>query len=146
MSRSRSRSRRRSRSSSRSRGRRAAPGAEAAARAGSPEGAETAEAATEEQQQQLCEFHLHFNEEKLFRVWVCPKEFKSFLCSLGFCFGIEVVKNCEWACEICTVLIRGASHPYNCKTKPTSPLRVFDNFNSKAKTLATFNFSKVKSD
>ena len=43
-------------------------------------------------------------EEKLLRVWVCPKESKSFLCSLGFCFGIEVVKNSEWACVFCTVL------------------------------------------
>ena len=49
--------------------------------------------------------------EKLLRVWVCPKESKSFLCSLGFCFGIEVVKNSEWACVFCTVLIWGAKPP-----------------------------------
>ena len=60
----------------------------------------------------------------------------------GFCFGIEVVKNSEGACVFCTVLIRGAKPPYNCNTKYTSPLRVFDNFNSKAKTIGTFNFSK----
>ena len=39
----------------------------------------------------------------------------------------------------------GRSPPYNCNTKYTSPLRAFDNFNSKAKTLATFHFAKVKS-
>ena len=51
------------------------------------------------------------NKDKLLRVWVCPKESKSFLCSLGFCFGIEVVKNSEWACVFCTVLIWGAKPP-----------------------------------
>ena len=35
--------------------------------------------------------------------------------------------------------------PYNCNTKYTSPLRVFGNFNSKAKTMATFDFCKIKS-
>ena len=45
--------------------------------------------------------------EKLLRVWVCPKESKSFLCSLGFCFGIEVVKNSEWACVFCNAVIGG---------------------------------------
>ena len=49
--------------------------------------------------------------EKLLRVWVCPKESKSFLCSLGFCFGIEVVKNSEWDCVFCTVHIWGAKPP-----------------------------------
>ena len=39
---------------------------------------------------------------------------------------------------------RGRSPHYNCNTKHTSPLRVFDNFNSNAKTIATFNFSKMK--
>ena len=36
------------------------------------------------------------------------------------------------------------SPPYNFNTKYTSPLRVFDNFNSKAKTIATFNSCKIK--
>ena len=44
-------------------------------------------------------------EEKLLRVWVCPKESQSFLCSLGFFFGIEVVKNSEWACVFCIAVI-----------------------------------------
>ena len=35
-------------------------------------------------------------------------------------------------------LHRGRSPPYNCKAKYTSPLRVFDNFNSKAKTIANY--------
>ena len=39
----------------------------------------------------------------------------------------------------------GRSPPYNCNTKYTSPLRVFDNFNSKAKTSPAFNFAKIKS-
>ena len=39
----------------------------------------------------------------------------------------------------------GEATPYNCNTKYTSPLRVFDNFNSTAKTLATSNFAKIKS-
>ena len=45
-------------------------------------------------------------------------------------------------------LCGGRSPPYNCNTKCTTvaPLRVFDNFNSKAKTIATFYFSKIKSD
>ena len=38
----------------------------------------------------------------------------------------------------------GRSPRYNYNTKYTSPLRVFDNFNSKAKTLDVFNFAKIK--
>ena len=38
----------------------------------------------------------------------------------------------------------GPSPPYECNTKYTSPLRVFDNFNSKAKTLDAVNFAKMK--
>ena len=37
------------------------------------------------------------------------------------------------------------SPPYNCNTKYTSPVKVVDNFNSKAKTLAIFSFVKIKS-
>ena len=36
----------------------------------------------------------------------------------------------------------GASYKYDAKY--TSPLRVFDNFNSKAKTLDAVNFAKIK--
>ena len=35
--------------------------------------------------------------------------------------------------------------PHKYGTEYTSPLRVFDNFNSKAKTIATFNICKIKS-
>ena len=38
----------------------------------------------------------------------------------------------------------GLRPPYKYGTKYTSPLRVFDNFNSKAKTKATFDFSNIK--
>ena len=38
----------------------------------------------------------------------------------------------------------GRSPPYNCNTKYTSPLRVFANFNSKAKNIATFNLFNIK--
>ena len=39
----------------------------------------------------------------------------------------------------------GLRPPYKYGTKYTSPLGVFDNFNSIAKTIATFNFCKIKS-
>ena len=38
----------------------------------------------------------------------------------------------------------GLRPPYKYGTKYTSPLRVFDNFHSKAKIIGTFNFSKNK--
>ena len=38
----------------------------------------------------------------------------------------------------------GTAHPYNCNTEHTSPLRVFDSFNSKAKTMAAFTFCEIK--
>ena len=38
----------------------------------------------------------------------------------------------------------GLRPPYKYGTKYTSPLRVFDNFNFKAKTIGTFNFSRIK--
>ena len=45
---------------------------------------------------------------------------------------------------VCFVLqLSGGLRPlYKYGKKYTSPLRVFDNFNSKAKTIGTFNFSK----
>ena len=59
--------------------------------------------------------------------------------SYGFCFGIEVVENSEGACVFCIAVIGEAKPlPYKYGTKYTSPLRVFDNFNSKAKTIGTF--------
>ena len=39
----------------------------------------------------------------------------------------------------------GLCPPYKYVTKCTSQLRVFDNLNSKAKTLATLSFAKIKS-
>ena len=62
--------------------------------------------------------------------------------SYGFCFGIEVVKNSEEAVVFYIAVMGGLRPPYKYGTKYTSPLRVFDNFNFKAKTIGTFNFSK----
>ena len=59
-----------------------------------------------------CQFSFLFSKEKLLRVWVCPKESKSFKCSLAFCFGIEVVKNSEWACVFCIAVIGGGFAPH----------------------------------
>ena len=39
----------------------------------------------------------------------------------------------------------GVWPPYKHSTEYTSPLRVFDNFKSKAKTIAKVNFCKIKS-
>ena len=64
--------------------------------------------------------------------------------SYGFCFGIGVVKNSQGACVFCTAVIGVPRTPYKYGTKYKSPLRVFDNFRSKAKTIATFNFCKLK--
>ena len=38
----------------------------------------------------------------------------------------------------------GEGPPDKCNTKYTSPLRVFDDFNSKAKTIATFDFAIIR--
>ena len=40
-------------------------------------------------------------------------------------------------------LLGGLRPPYKYGTEYTSPLRVSDNFNFKAKTIGTFNFSKT---
>ena len=60
----------------------------------------------------------------------------------GLCFGIEVVKNCEVAYEFYTSVIRRRLRP---PCKYAIPLRLFDNFNSKQKTLDTLDLAKIES-
>ena len=62
-----------------------------------------------------------------------------------FALGLKLSKTLRGLVYFVPYLHRGRSPPYNCNTKYTSPLRVFVNFNSKAKTIATFNFSKIES-
>ena len=62
----------------------------------------------------------------------------------GFCFGIEVVKNSEWACVFCIAVILGGGAKFASRISTVqnteAPLRVFDNFDSKAKTIEVARF------
>ena len=62
----------------------------------------------------------------------------------GFCFGIEVVKNSEGLVYFASYLYGGEAPPITKVQNTQAPLRVFDNFNSKAKTLDALNFAKFK--
>ena len=62
-----------------------------------------------------------------------------------FALKLKLSKTLRGLVYFVLYLYGGRSPPYNCNTKYTS-LRVFDNFNFKAKTIGTFNFSKIKSD
>ena len=62
----------------------------------------------------------------------------------SFGFEIELIKNSEESCVFCIAVMGGLRPLYKYRTKYTSPLRVFDNFNSKAKATATFDFCKIK--
>ena len=60
-----------------------------------------------------------------------------------FALELKLSKTLRGLVYFVPYLYGGRSPPYNCNTKYTSPLRVFDNFNSKAKTIATFNLALV---
>ena len=59
-----------------------------------------------------------------------------------FALELKLSKTLRGLVYFVPYLYGGRSPPYNFNTKYTSPLRVFDNFNFKAKTIGTFNFSK----
>ena len=61
-----------------------------------------------------------------------------------FALELKLAKTLRGLVYFVPYLYGGRSPPYNRNTKYTSPLRVFDNFNSKAKTVGTFNFSQLK--
>ena len=57
-----------------------------------------------------------------------------------FALELKLSKTLRGLMYFVPYLYRGRSPSYNCNTESTSPLRVFDNFNPKAKTLDTFQF------
>ena len=61
-----------------------------------------------------------------------------------FALKLKLSKTLRGLVYFVPYLYGGRSPPYNCNTKYTSPLSVFDNFNFKAKSIGmlTFNFSK----
>ena len=61
-----------------------------------------------------------------------------------FALELKLSKTLSGLVYFVPLLYEGRSPPYNCNTKYSSPLRVFDNFNSKAKTLDAVNFAKIK--
>ena len=63
-----------------------------------------------------------------------------------FALELKLSKTLRGLVYFVPYLYAGRSLPYNCNTKYKSPLRVFDSFNSKAKTIATFNFTNIKSE
>ena len=60
-----------------------------------------------------------------------------------FALKLKLSKTLRGLVYFVPYLYGGRSPPYNCNTKYTSPLRVFDNFNSKAKTLDAVKFALV---
>ena len=62
-----------------------------------------------------------------------------------FALELKLSKTLRGLVYFVPCLYGGRGPPYNYNTKYATPLRVFDKFNSKAKTLATFNFRKIKS-
>ena len=62
-----------------------------------------------------------------------------------FALELKLSKTLRGLVYFVPYLYGGRSPPYNCNTKYTSLLRVFDNFNSKVKTLATLNYAKIES-
>ena len=62
-----------------------------------------------------------------------------------FALKLKLSKTLRGLVYFVPYLYGGRSPSYNYNTKYTSPLKVFDNFNSKAEKLATFNFAKIES-
>ena len=62
-----------------------------------------------------------------------------------FALKLKLSKTLRGLVYFVPYLYGGRSPPYNCNTKYTSPLRVFDNLNFKA-TIGTFIFQNIKSD
>ena len=73
--------------------------------------------------------HLQGGQDNFYVAWV-------------FALELKLSKTLSGLVYFVPYLYGGPSPPYICNTTYTSPLRVFDNFNSKAKILATFNFCK----